>query len=39
MWPFTLIAPQTGESEMAPDGAASVLPGNDMLDFAGNRLH
>ena len=39
IWPFALIAPQTGESQITPDSAASVLPGNDMLDFESNRFH
>src|SRR5262249_3739975 len=39
IWPLALITPQTGESQIAQDCAAAVLPGNDMLDFEGNRLH
>ena len=34
-----LYPPQTGESQIAQDGAATVLPGNDMLDFEGDHLH
>jgi hypothetical protein len=34
-----LYPPQTGESEIAQDGAATVLPGDDMLNFEGDRLH
>jgi hypothetical protein len=39
IWPLALIAPQTGESQIAQDGTATVLPGNDMLDFEGDRLY
>ena len=39
IWPLALITPQTGESQIAQDCAATVLPGNDMLDFEGDRLH
>src|SRR5262245_11343496 len=39
IWPLALITPQTGEGKIAQDGAATVLPGNDMLDFEGDRLH
>src|SRR5919198_5698664 len=39
IWPLALITPQTGESQIAQDGAATVLPRNDMLDFEGSRLH
>src|SRR5262252_3097725 len=39
IWPLALITPQTGESEIAQDGAVTVLSGNDMLDFEGDRRH
>jgi hypothetical protein len=39
IWPLALVTPQTRESQIAQDGAATVLPGYDMLDFEGNRLH
>jgi hypothetical protein len=39
IWPLALITPQTGESQIAQDSTATVLPGYDMLDFEGERLH
>jgi hypothetical protein len=39
IWPLALITPQTGESQITQDSTATVLPGYDMLDFEGERLH
>jgi hypothetical protein len=38
IWPFALIAPQTGECQIAQHRAAPVLPGDDVLDFEGDRF-